>query len=67
VVNGDGLALGLPVGNSGASIVCTPANGIPRRKEHFGYAVLGTGSMAPAVILELPCSGYPVLYREMGV
>jgi acetyl-CoA acetyltransferase family protein len=53
-VNGGALALGHPVGNSGARIACTLVNEMRRRKERYGYATLCTGGgMAPAVIFEL--------------
>ncbi len=52
-VNGGALALGHPVGNSGARIACTLIHEMRRRNVRYGYETLCTGGgMAPAVIFE---------------
>jgi acetyl-CoA C-acetyltransferase/acetyl-CoA acyltransferase len=52
-VNGGGIALGHPVGSTGARLVVTLAHELKRRKQRFGLATLCIGGgQGGAVIIE---------------
>jgi len=52
-VNGGAIALGHPIGCSGARIVVTLTHEMQRRKSHYGLATLCvSGGMGMALLLE---------------
>jgi acetyl-CoA C-acetyltransferase len=61
-VNGGGIALGHPIGATGARIIVTLVYEMRRRGVHYGVATLCAGSgMGTAIVLENPDAGNPVL------